>query len=178
MVIDLNTLLVLAIILTFAALVSLRDWKNRTVHKAEQLEAAATALEVHYDAMASIIDDPALPLRALQLLTAFSEGLTDEASCRVMMDGLAHPASAKQEPSPKWFDEIQHLRRTRPELVDRFFVAIESGIAAAFLRWPGNDGNFEGIVKALVSGKRREAELAERVSRAHLSMGTNIVHAA
>lgn len=141
--------------------------RGRALRRASELGGAASALEAHYRAMDAIVDDPALPLPALEMLYSFSEGIADRRFCEGLADLLTNGDMATKEPLPPWFDEMEALRKTRPDLAESFFRAIGSGIVAAFLRWPGNAWKIARMAEAIAQGDQREAQLAERLSRAH-----------
>lgn len=139
--------------------------RDAHIRRTIELKAAATALEAHYDAVDAIADDPALPLAALEMLSRFTEGISDRRFCNSFTDHVLIPLSVEErERTPAWFDEIEALRKSRPELVANLFKAVGSGLAAAFLRWPGNAEKIAYFTALIAQGDRKEAVMAERVS--------------
>jgi hypothetical protein len=142
--------------------------RKRSLRRAAELKAAELALQAHLDAMDAIVDDPALPLGALEMLTDFSEGIADREFCEFFTDAVSQHVGAKDRP-PRWFDDVEELRKTRPDVAANFFKAIGAGLAVAYLRWPGTSWKLTSFAAALSMDEGKEAVLAERVSELNRS---------
>jgi hypothetical protein len=148
----------------------------RARRRTHELQTTAAALTAHYDAVEQIIDDPALPLPALEFLSVFSEVVADREACGEFTDSVLRvPLDRIRGSIPKWAEEIEKIGRTRPDLEENFHKAVASGIVALFLRWPGNSWKFQMMIQQIAADRRKEALIAEQVAkireRAHKNNG-------
>jgi hypothetical protein len=149
-----------------AIVTALSAYRARARQRTRELEATKSALTAHYEAVNAIVDDPALPIEALEMLTAFTEAIAACEFCEKFADMVLNGSSRpKRGKLPVWFEQMEALRKTRPDLAEHFHKAIASGLVALFLRWPSNASKFELMVAEVAADGRREALLAERVSK-------------
>jgi hypothetical protein len=148
-----------------------RATRRRANRRATELQGAAHALALHYNALDAVADDPALPTGALEMLVNFSEGISDERFCDTFTNAVLTREINSKDRLPPWFGEIEQLRRTRPDVVENFNKAIGAGLAAAFLRWPGNSWKISVMAEAMSQGDMREAVMAQKLSDMHRSRG-------
>lgn len=140
--------------------------RRRARRRTHELKTAAAALTAHYDAMDQIIDDPALPLSALEFLSVFSDVISDRSTCNAFTDGVLTAAfdKSKHVSVPGWQDEIDAMARHRPDIAEKFHIAVQSGIIALFFRWPGNSRKLHLLYQMIAADRRREAMLAEQIA--------------
>lgn len=147
-----------------AAVGFLRAIRTRARRRASELEGAATALAAHFDALEAVAEDPAIPVEALELLSFLSDGISRQDFCDGLTDHLVEPKSnGGRDRLPTWFDQIEELRRTRPDLAANFYKAMATGMTAAILRWPDNAKKLAEFAAIMSQGERKEAALAERL---------------
>lgn len=137
------------------------DYKRR----ANELMATKAALEAHYEALNAVVDDPALPVGALEMLVKFAEIVSSREGCEAFSEVLLSPSSAKRGKPPTWFAELEALRTSRPDVIENVNKAMTTGLVALFLRWPSTAPKFEQVVAELASDSKRQAMLADRVSK-------------
>lgn len=146
----------------FGVAVWLRALTARSRRRAAELDATANLLDRHYAALDAIADDPALPTKALEMVTYLSEAVSDRSMCEELAAAFMSRDNSKAR-EPEWFKEMEQLAKSRPDLFAKFNTAVASGLAAAFLRWPSTATRFYPLVEILTS-PREEAALAEKVS--------------
>jgi hypothetical protein len=158
----------------FGVAVWLRALTARSRRRTVELETTAKMLARHYAALDAIADDPALPTKALEMVTYLSEAISDRGMCEELASAFLSKDNKKSR-EPEWFGEMEQLAKSRPDLFEKFNTAVASGLAAAFLRWPSTATRFYSLVDVLTSPKE-EAALAEKVSligRRHHKNGDN-----
>lgn len=150
---------------TIAVLVLLNMLKSRYKRRFRALSATKVALSAHYAALEQVVDDPALPVGALEALVEFSDAIHNPEACEVITDFILAGGSNQRrlKNDPAWFVEMYNIQRTRPDLFENFNKAIGSGIVAMFLRWPSTASKFELVMAELLDNRRKEAQLAERI---------------
>jgi hypothetical protein len=148
-----------------AASIAITYFSARAKRRAFELETTASALTAHYDAVDAIVDDPALPLSAVEFLSLFSDVVSDEEACNFMTDALARlQIDTAKIATPGWQSDLDKLRKSRPDLAENFAKAISSGIVALFLRWPGNAWKLQRLTQVIAADRRREALLANQIA--------------
>lgn len=138
---------------------------KRANRRAAELGVAADALEKHAKAVDLVVDDPALPIEALDVLTFFTEAIADPAVCDDLVSNLMRPSkSGTNAKPPAWYGEMKALRAYRPDLVENFDQAISNGFVAAFLRWEHTAPRFYQAAEMLAAGSKAEAIAAQRIT--------------
>ena len=161
-----------------SAVLTIQWLRVRARRRTNELQTTAAALTAHYDAVEQIIDDPALPLEALEFLSVFSEVVSDREVCGEFTDSILRaPSERVRGAVPVWAEEIEKVGRTRPDIEENFHKAVASGIVALFLRWPGNSWKFQMMIQQIAADRRKEALIAEQVAKirekAHRSNGND-----
>jgi hypothetical protein len=150
---------------TVVAMLLLAYLTMRARRRTVELEITKSALEEHFRAVERIVDDPALPISALEFIASFSETIGDETRCKRITDKLAEISldSTKRRRQPAWAHEMEVLSKTRPDLLENLLIAIHAGFTAMFNRWPGNSWKWQLIQAKLASDRRKQAAFADRV---------------
>lgn len=140
-------------------------FRIRSQEREKQLRSALRALDAHYDAVSTLVEDPAMPLSAKVFLTRLTEAISDQEIAEMLGASFAEDMSRDVSPeSDKLIQEVRSLAKTRPDLYDGFHTAVSAGMAALYLRWPRNARYFQAITVALASDNRMEKSLTKRVT--------------
>jgi hypothetical protein len=106
--------------------------------RANELHAAHKALaeyEKNYDIL---LDDPATPLSAIELLTRFDRGVMDRRTAYFVAKSIIWKRAAwleKDDDEPEVLTEMSEVCKHRPDLYETFVKAITYGFMATMLRW-------------------------------------------
>ncbi len=149
-----------------AVAISLTWMRARARRRTFELRTTKDALTAHYNAMDRIVDDPALPLSALEFLQHFAAVTSDRDFCEELTSGVLRvaPDDLKRAGTPRWQEDVDALRKTRPDLARDFHTAVSSGIVAMFLRWPGNSWKLQALMQQIAADSRQEAIIAEQLA--------------
>lgn len=134
----------------------------RSRRRTMELRIAAKALETHYRAMDKVIKDPALPLSALEFLTAFNAALSHKEFCDGLTDALSTPSAG--ESSSTIYEEMNKVSKSRPDVAEAFQEAVVNGLVVAFSRYPNNTSKLPLVVDALRSSPKKEVQIAHRLT--------------
>jgi hypothetical protein len=145
------------------------NWISRIVRRrTDELLTTKLALIAHYDAMEAVVDDPALPVSALEFLRHFSEVTADRELCGSFTSNILRVSDEDaQKSEPKWEKDIRSVAKSRPDIAENFHKAVTNGIIAMFLRWPGNSWKLQAIFQQIAADSRQEAVIADRIVRTH-----------
>jgi hypothetical protein len=143
----------------------LRAYRERLQKRTRELNATAAALKAHYEALNAIVDDPALPIEALETLNAFTNRLTSKQFCETFADRFMVARPASYGPLPSWLGQLESLIKTRPDLIANYHKAISSGLVALFLRRPSTAQKFEQLMADMAADGRREYAIADRITK-------------
>jgi hypothetical protein len=158
-----DTLLALVVTLVIVcAILGLQILLMRAKRRTVELQTAKAALNSHFEALDSIIHDPALPTSALEFLADFSELISKREACNGLIKALTTPETEKS-PSVVAAD-VERLKKSRPDLVEGFNKALLHGLLAAFTRWPGNLSKLPQMV-ALFGDPKKDMQIASRFVR-------------
>jgi hypothetical protein len=149
-----------------AVIFALSSYRTYLRKRTRELRATAAALTAHYDAVNVIVDDPALPLEALETLAIFTENITSKEFCEGLAGRLVFSENRKYESPPAWFEKMESLKSSRPDVVQNFHKAISTGLVSLFLRWPTTAQMFEQLMADLAADGRREYVIADRLTKA------------
>lgn len=140
--------------------------RNRSRQRTSDLNAAASALQAHYEALEQFLSDPAAPKGLKDLLTSFSEALSDREVARKVATAFRDGELFSRPPEAvSWKGDLDRLKRTRPDLVDMGARVIGTGIVVMFLRWPETSAIFQQMMAELASDSRREFVIARTVAK-------------
>lgn len=146
------------------AISELGRYRSRTVRRTAELRATREALQAHYEAVDAIIDDPALPDAAAELIAFLSEVISDRNATRELVNRfLANLSRGPGEGGAAGSKDMETLRDTRPDLVANFHRALMSGLVVAFLKWPENAGRFSEFHAHLAADTKSESAVAARI---------------
>lgn len=170
MMIDNEHLIYGAAIVLFVATISLglQIAFMRSRRRTIELQIAAKALATHYRAMDKVIKDPALPLSALEFLTAFNEMIRHKEHCNGLTDALS-AKSPNQASSSQLIDDLERLSKTRPDISESVQEAVVNGLVVAFSRYPNNTSKIPLVVEALRSTPKREVQIAHQLTYRDIS---------
>ena len=134
--------------------------RSRARRREQELRLAARALDAHYTAVSKLVDDPALPAEAKALLVTLTEGISRREVAEKL--GAAFEDGSmfgKVTGKPKYFDDLEKLYRTRPDLAELYQTAVMSALTALFLRWPGNAAIFQRMAVEISTDVRKESAI-------------------
>lgn len=154
-------------------------YRTRLRRRAIELQATKSALDAHYAAMNAIVDEPALPLGALNVIVDFSDAISAHDECESFTEQFISKNSPSRPKVPEWFLEMEALQNSRPDIVENYVKAMTTGFVAMFLRWPKHASKFELVVADFMADSRREAVMAEKVAKmgkARKSRGNGDTH--
>ncbi len=153
--------------LTTAIVAVLQMLRSRSYRRTIELRTAKRSLEAHYDAVDDIVNDPALPDSAREMIVNFTEVLSNRELCRQFVSHFMSLGNAKfkEGPTPVWAADMDKLRRSRPDLVERFRTAQSSGLVTIFLRWQDNAPKFYEFSAEIAANQKRGTQIADQVSR-------------
>jgi hypothetical protein len=137
----------------------------RARKRAAQLEEANRLLNLHYDALESVLVDAAAPEPMKTVMREFSDAICDHAfALRITGKLLSHAPARPETEGADVFDTAQ-LRIHRPDLADAMEQAIRTGIMAMFLRWPEPARAFELLVSRSVDSVEDQLRTAQQMAR-------------
>ena len=147
--------------------VLLMYWSSQFRMRTIDLTSAAEALDAHYDAVARIVDDPAVSDKFKDGLLLLSGSVSDREIARQLLasfyDGSLFKAPIDDDASLTQA-ELERLKAHRPDLLQDFQTAIGAGLAALFLRWPETAAIFKQMAASMAADQRKEITLVNQVS--------------
>jgi hypothetical protein len=153
-----------AIIVASGAWYRRMNANSRSTRRTRQLQQAADMLAVHERALAEFLDDPGAPAGLKKLLIEVSDALSDrEVVRRVSEWASSRPVNepaALSEDAAAIEVELASLRRSHPDLAEKFDNCLLAGVAGACLRWPETAARFEVSFPNLAVTSRRDATIA------------------
>lgn len=154
----------LAVVVAMACVaLAVRRAAVRARRRAHELTIAADALEAHIRALETVLAEPSLSIDIRRSLAQFSEATSDRRVARVLVKRLSSPSGFEREDERFPFhDELDRLRRIRPELVEEIRTLVTSGTFAMILRWPETASAFERLAEDLVVDQKRGLRLLAR----------------
>lgn len=162
---DIFTLVVAAISIASAIATVMHEVRMRARRRTGELQAAFGAIERHYETVTEIIEDPALPDALQDTLMAVTVMISDRQQTNLFVTNFLSADGAKQRKLPSnTTNEIERLRSSRPELVEKYGLALMSGIVGAILRWPETARRYAEFSAALAGTGQKEVKIASRVA--------------
>lgn len=121
--------------LSLYALTRYLRWRTKS------LERSRKALERYEQLIAKLLDDPATPESARELLLQYDLGVMNHTTARYIAHGLSQRRSdwlngGEDQRDPQGFTDMRALEAYRPDLYDAFVKTIAAGFIATMLRWP------------------------------------------
>lgn len=151
---------ILPVVVTLLGVITISLYLHLKVSRAKartvELDVVKQSMLKHYEAMSKIIDDPALPLPAVEFLCGFSHIIAD----RKISEDLILELLGPDEPSisrSAVSEAMDKISETRPDLYENYTKALLNGLAVMTLRWPGHSADFAKIFTPLVGDHKKEA---------------------
>ncbi|WP_407166610.1 hypothetical protein [Bradyrhizobium sp. ORS 111] len=124
-------------------------------HRRIQLNVANDLLKQHSAALRKFVEDPEAPTKTKERLLIYSRVISDEDK---FLDVLSQvDVKRSNDPEAKGYQkDLAQLRVMNPELAETFAVAVSSGLAASFLRYPDASEIMEATIAKVYATPRKE----------------------
>ncbi len=134
----------------------------------DRLRQVAIFLDRHADLLDEFLTAPEAPQELKDLLVAFSDAMAHKEIVLAVAESMARRTSLSTPFSPETMallSALDDLRRQRSDLVDIFYHAVGTGVAAALLRWPESDRAIELAATRAIADPRRSIATATESAR-------------